>query len=125
MGRSRERLFRKYRTGPLIEGRFAYAVKSNPISAGHTKTGTYVDENRKLDAILCVKGLGKFAEANASAPTAQLQIIRVALAVIAYRMWDFRAMGVARSFLRSGPLKRDAYARLPGGVEKGNVARGN
>ena len=41
---------------------------------------------------------------NASAPTAQLQNLRVFLAVIAYRMWGFRVMGVSRSFLKSKPL---------------------
>ena len=32
-------------------------------------------------------------------------------------------MGVSGEFLRSGPLKRDTYAKLPDGVEKDNVAR--
>ena len=29
---------------PLTEGRFAYAVKNKPISAGHIETGAYVGE---------------------------------------------------------------------------------
>ena len=61
-------------------------------------------------------------EINASGPTVQLQIIMAVLDVIAYRKWNFRAIGVSRAFLMSGPLKRDNYAMLPGGVEKGNIA---
>ena len=72
-----------------------------PISAGHTKTGAYVGANRKFDARFCVKGFPEFAETNASAPTSQLQSIRVVLAAIAYRRWDFRAMGASRAFLMS------------------------
>ena len=55
--------------GPLIEGGFAYAVWSKPISARYTETWAYVDENRKLDAVLRVKCFQEFAEENASAPT--------------------------------------------------------
>ena len=91
-------LFLKYLTGSLIEGRFVSAVGNKPISAGHTKTSAYVDENRKLDAILRVKGFREILDANASAPTVQLQSIRSVLAVIAYRRWDFRAMDVSRAF---------------------------
>ena len=47
----------------------------------HPKTGAYVDENRKLDAVLCVKCFQEFVETNESAPTVQLQIIRGVLAV--------------------------------------------
>ena len=60
---------------------------------------------------------------NASAPTVQLQRIRVVLAVIAYRRWNFRAVDVSRAFLRSEALKRDTYLELPDVVEKGNIAR--
>ena len=31
-------------------------------------------------------------------------------------------MGVSRAFSRSGPLKRDTYAKLPDAVEKDNIA---
>ena len=109
--------------GSLIDGGFAYSVGNKPISAGHAKTGACVDENLKLDASFCVNGFQEFAAPNASAPTVQVQRIRAALAVIAYRKRNFRAMGVSRAFSTSGPLKRDTYARLPSGVEKGNIAR--
>ena len=89
-------------------------MKNKQISAGHKKkTGAYVDENRKLDARFCVEVFQEFAESNASAPTVQLQRIRLCLAAISYRKWDFRVMGVLRAFLRSEPLKRDTYVQLP------------
>ena len=96
-------------------GGFVYAVWSNPISAGYAKTGACVGGNRKLDARFCVKGFQELTGRNASAPTAQLLIIRAIVAVIAYRKWNFREMGVPRAFLRLVPLKRDAYAKLPDG----------
>ena len=55
---------------------------------------------------------------NASAPTIQLQIMRVCLAVTAYRKWNFRVMVVSRALLRSEPLKRDTYAHPPKGWEE-------
>ena len=94
-----------------------------PISAGRKKTGAYVDENRKLDSRFCVQGVREFSESNASAPTVQLQSVRIPLAVIAYRKWNFRVMDVSRSFLMSGPLKRDTFVKLPQWAEKDNVAR--
>ena len=94
-----------------------------PISAGHTETCAYVGENRKLDSGFRAKGFREFVETNATAPAVQLQIPRSVLAVIAYRRWNFRAVDVSRGFLRSGPLKSDTYAKLPGGVANGNVSR--
>ena len=76
---------REFRRGSLIEGRFVYTVGNKPIASAHTKTGAYVGENRKSDAIFCVTGSHEFVEQNASAPTVQLQSIRVVLDVIAYR----------------------------------------
>ena len=109
--------------GSLIDVIFVYTVGNKPIPAGHTKTGAYVGENRKLDAGFGVKGFQEFVETNASEPTVQLQIIRLFLAVIGCREWNFSAVGVSRAFLTSEPLKRGTYARLPDGVEKDNVAR--
>ena len=115
--------------GSLIAGRFVYAAKDKPISAGRAKTGAYVGENRKLDARFFVKCPHEFVEKNAPAPTVQLQIIRVFLSLIAYRKWNFRAMGVSRAFsmygaLKSetyatyGHLKRETYAKLPDGEKR-------
>ena len=83
--------------GSLIVGRFVYAVGNKPISAGRAKTGACVDRNRKLDAVFRVKGFREFSETNESAPTVLLQSIWPVLDVIAYRMWDFRAMDVSGS----------------------------
>ena len=107
----------------IIEGGFVYAVGNKPISGGHAKTCAHVGENRKLDAGFCVNGFQECVETNASAPTAQLQRIRAALALIACRKWNFRVIDVSWAFLGSVPLHRETYARLPGGVEKGNIAR--
>ena len=96
--------------------------QNKPISAGYEKTGAYLDESRKLDARFRVKGFQELVEANAAAPTVQLQSIRIALAVIAYRRWNFRVMDVSRAFLRSKPLMRNTFAKLPDGVEQENVA---
>ena len=106
----------------LIGGRFAYTVGNKPLSAGYAKTGAYVGEDRKLDAVFRVKCFHGFSGTNASAPTVQLQSIMVAFAVIAYRKWNFRVMDVSRAFLRSEPLERGAYAKLPEGSEQGNAA---
>ena len=115
----------KYRTcASLIEGGFFTSWGIKPISAGHTKTGAYGGENRKLDARIGVKCFQEFVETNASAPTVQLQIMRAVLAVIAYRRWDFRAIGVKRAFLMSQPLKLDTYANLPDGGETA-ISRGS
>ena len=54
-------------------------------------------------------------EDNAS-HTVQLQSVRIALAVIAYRKWNFRAMGVSRDSLRPEPLERNTYVKLPDGA---------
>ena len=70
-----------------------------------------------------LKVFQEFVETNAPAPTVQLQIIRAVLDVIAYRRRNLRAMDVSRAFLVSGPLKRDTYAKLLDGGEKGNIAR--
>ena len=114
--------FPRFRKESLIEGRFVYTIKGKPIAAGHKQTGAYIDEDRKLDSRFCVKGFQEFAEPNAAAPTVQLQSIRLCLAVISFRKWDFRAMDVSRAFLRSGPLKRGTYVQLPKGVEDDRVA---
>ena len=100
----------------LIEGRFVYTIKNKPLSAGYEKTDAYLDENRKLDARFCVKGFQELVEANAAAPTVQLQSIRIALAVITYRRWNFRAVDVSRAFPRSKPLERNTYVELPDGA---------
>ena len=76
----------------------------------------------KIRCLISRKSLQEFAETNASAPTVQLQSIRVVLAVMAYRKWDFRAIGVYRAWLTSGHLERDTYANLPEWVEKDDVA---
>ena len=68
---------------------------NKPISAGRMKKGAYVDENRNLHARSFGEGFQELAVPNASAPTAQIQIIRMCLAVIAYRKWDFRVMDVS------------------------------
>ena len=101
-----------------------YTIKNKPLSAGYGKTGAYLGENRKLDARFCVKGFQELVEANAAAPTVQLQSIRIALAVIAYRGWNFRVMDVSRAFLMSKPLERNTYAKLPDGADQDNVAWG-
>ena len=90
--------------GSLLEGRLAYAMANKPIATGRKKAGAYVGENRKLDHRFRVKGFRECAESGASAQTVQLQSIRLRLAVIAYRMWEVRAMGVARAFLMSEHL---------------------
>ena len=107
--------------GSLIEGRFAYAMANKPNSVGHKKTGSCVGENRKLDARFFVKGIREFAESTTSSPSVQLQSIRLRLAVIAYRKWNFRAMDVSRAFLTAEPLGRDTYVKLPQGVDEDNV----
>ena len=108
--------------GPYLKGDFLIPW-DKPISSGRTKTSAYVDENRKSDSGFSVKGSQESPESNASSPTVQLQIIRMRLAVTAYRKLNFRAMDTSRAFPMSGPLKRDAYVKLPVGVEKDNAAR--
>ena len=78
---------------------------NKPIPAGYSETGAYFDENRKLDVRFCLKCCHAFVETSASPPSVQLQSIRVVLAVIAYRKWNFRAMDVSMAFLRSVHLK--------------------
>ena len=36
-----------------INGRFVYTAKRKPVKAGHTKTESYVDDQRRLDARFC------------------------------------------------------------------------
>ena len=97
----------------MIEGRFVYTMEISQFRPAARRRGAYVGENRKLDARFRVKWFREFAGSNASAPTVQLQSIRMWIAVIAYRKWGFRVMDVSRAFLRSGHLGRDAYVQLP------------
>ena len=53
-----------------------YAAKRNPSEAGLTKTEAYVDGPRRLDARFCSKGFQEDVDANAPAPTSQLQSLR-------------------------------------------------
>ena len=109
-------LSRKFRNGrSLIEGRFAYTMGDTSTSTDHKRTCPYVGENRKLDSVFCVKGPREFAGADTSSPTAQLQSIRLCLAVIAYQKWNFRVMDVPMASLNLEPLQRDTYAQLPQG----------
>ena len=96
-----------------MKGDFFYTIKNKPIDAGRKKTGTYIDGNRKLDARFCVEGFREFAEPNASAPTVQLQSIRLFPSIVAFRKWDFRVMDVPMELLGSEPFKRGTYAQLP------------
>ena len=107
----------------MVGWRFVYTVKNKPISAGRRKPVPVLMKNRKLDARFRAKCFQEFAESNASAPTVQLQIIRLCLSLIAYRKWNFRVSDVSRAIPRSEHLKREAYVKLPEGVEKGNSAR--
>ena len=97
-------LFSEILDGPLIEGRFVYAVANKPISDCYTKSGAYAGAYRKLDARFRVKGFQEFAETNASPPTVQLQRIRAVLALIANRRWNFRAVDVSISFFEVGAV---------------------
>ena len=72
----------------------------------------------KLDARFRVKRFQELAENNASSPTVQLQSIRIASAVAAYRKWNFRAMGVSRAFLTSKHSERNTYVKLPDVAEQ-------
>ena len=77
-----ESLPREFRRGVVDRGRFVYGGwvgggGDKPISVGREKKGACVDENRKLAAIFCLKWAREFAESNASAPTVQLQSIRL------------------------------------------------
>ena len=87
--------------GVLNRRHIFYIAENKPTPAGYATTGAYVGGNRKLHAGFRVKGFQEFAETNASAPTVQLQRIRVALAVFAYRKWNSRTMDVPRAFPRS------------------------
>ena len=104
MGLLREFISLKYRMVPNRR-KICLRRENKPIPDGYTKTGPCVGANRKLDAAFFVKCIREFADATASGPTVQLQIIRVLLAVIAYRKWNFRAMDVSMAFLRSVHLK--------------------
>ena len=90
--------FSEITDGSLIEWGFDYADEISRFPLVTPKTGAYVDENRKLEAIFSVTRFQEFVETNASAPAVQLQSIRAVLAVSAYRKWHLRAMGVSGSF---------------------------
>ena len=70
-------------------------------------------ENRKSGARYRVGGFREFVGLRATAPTAQLPIIRAVLSTIAYRNWDFRATDVSRAFLNSESLGGEAYCKPP------------
>ena len=69
--------FLEFRKGLLRVGRFVYAMKNKPITTGRKRTGSYIDESRKLDAIFCVGGLQEFATRDTSTPTIQLPSLRI------------------------------------------------
>ena len=55
----------------VTEGRFAYAVRNDPLASCYSKTDWRIDESRKSGARFWVKWLREAAPTNASTPTAQ------------------------------------------------------
>ena len=98
MGISEEYIFGNTGRGLKSAGDSLTPCQISRFHLTKPKTSAYVGENRKLDSVYRVKCFQEFAETNASAPTVELKIIRVVLAVIGYRRWYFRAMDVSRSF---------------------------
>ena len=99
-------------------------MKSKPIATGRKGNGSYVGENRKLDARLWVERSKGFVQNNRPRPTIQLQSLRACLAVIAYRGRNFRTMDVSMATSISDQLEDGVYVKLPQWIEEGNIAWG-
>ena len=81
-----------------INVRFLYTIKHKPPKAGHVKSESYIDNERRLDARFLLKVYQVDNGANDSTPTSQLRSLRAFLAAISYRKWNFRAMDVIERF---------------------------
>ena len=103
---------------------FLRNVGGGPISADPKRACPYVGENRELDLRFRAKWHQEFADPIASAPTVQLQIVRLRSDVIARRKWDFRAIDVSSAYLRSGRLELDTYFQLPKSAGEVNASWG-
>ena len=55
-----------------INGRFFYTIKHKPMNDGHTRTESYIDGRRWLDARFCMNGYRESAGANSASPTAEI-----------------------------------------------------
>ena len=60
-----------------INGKFVYTTKQEPLKAGHAKTEEYADNARRLGGRLFAKCLEESVGINDSAPTSQIQSLRV------------------------------------------------
>ena len=56
----------------------------------HKVTGSCIDEERKLEAKLLLKGSQGFKRNSPKEPKIQLQSLRGRLSVVAYRKWNFK-----------------------------------
>ena len=83
----------------------------------------YIDNERSLDPRSCARGVREAVGTKASAATSQLRSFRVFLAVVSYRKWGLKVIGVSRAFLKSQPAGRWVYEGAPLFTRRGQGAR--
>ena len=82
-------------------------------------TGACIDEERKLEANLLLKRSQEFKKIP-KGPTIQLQSLRVRLAVIAYRKWDFKILVLGKQSFNLENIIVATYVQRPKELENGN-----
>ena len=87
-------------------------MKHNQLKEGRIKTGSYVDDERRLDARFTRKAIER-SRGNASAPKAQLQSCRVFVSPIAYTKCNFSANDAPLAFLKPNPIDREISVGTP------------
>ena len=79
----------------------------------HKVTGSCIDEERKLEAKLLLKGSQGFKRNPPKEPKIQLQSLRGCLAVIAYRKWDFKTSVLEKKFPNISNRTVVTYVKYP------------
>ena len=105
--------------GGVSEGEFVYEAVSKQIKQERKVTGSCIDEERRLEAKLAIKGPQGFKKIPKE-PRIQLQSLRGRLAVIAYPKWDFKTLVLGKIFSNLENRTAVAYVKYPKELESGN-----
>ena len=104
----------------ILNARFVYTMKSDPVTIEKPKSPSHVDDHRRLDARLCVQGHPETMAEDVQSPTAQIETTRTICAIIPILKWNFAVIDVSRAYLQSHDLKRDVYVKPPKGAMEDN-----
>ena len=105
--------------GVITEGEFVYEVLRKQTKKEHKVTGACIDDERRLEAKLTLKGPQWFKKSTKEQKI-QLQSLRGCLAVIAYRECDFKTLVLEKKFSNLENRTVATYVKYPKELENGN-----